>query len=111
MRHAASNWSNGRGNASQLPAAGAYSLPACVPLLLLSTVNGGRWLLSGTQITAARPAVVSPGPGFLQVPSVGAIQHVCGAAQSLTDGLAPGGQPIRQQVHPANQAPHPGAHH
>lgn len=29
---------------------------------MLSTVNGGRWLLSGTQITAARPADVSPGP-------------------------------------------------
>ncbi|EPY77130.1 hypothetical protein CB1_001315006 [Camelus ferus] len=44
-------------------------------------------------------------------PSAGARQHVRGAAQSFADWLAPGGQPIRQQVHPADQAPHPGAYH
>ena len=38
-------------------------------------------------------------------------QHVRGAAQSLADRLAPRGQPARPQVHPADRAPHPGAHH
>ena len=93
-----------------LPPETPAALPACVRLLGRFLVNGGRRLLSGTQITAARTGNVSL-PPFPLAASARARQHVRGAAQSLADRLAPRGQPVRQQVHPADQAPHPGAHY
>lgn len=39
------------------------------------------------------------------------LQDVRRAAQPLSDRLAPWGQPVREQIHPAEQAPHPRADH
>lgn len=66
---------------------------------------------------AAEKRFLAPGRSFPAAPSPFAVRlsefasNVRGAAQSLADRLAPGGHAVRQQVHPTDQTPHPGAHH
>lgn len=95
------------GRSRSAPLGGLYGSRKCgllVPVRLLAGVRGARRV--GTAPWSIRAA------GECWWPCEPArFRHVRRAAQPLPDRLAPRGQPVREQIHPAKQAPHPRADH